>query len=1110
MRRALVLLVVLALTLPLSIAGAAEPKPAAQPRPGAAQPKPGPAAGEKDKKDPFQGLEFRNIGPSMTSGRVIDIAIHPNDRDIWYVAVGSGGLWKTTNGGTTWKPVFEKETSYSIGCVTIDPSHPEIVWVGSGENDGARHVGFGDGVYRSLDAGGSWKRMGLENSEHIGKIIVDPRNSNVVYVAAQGPLWSAGGDRGLYKTTDGGTTWVRVLGGGPYTGVTDVIMDPRDSNVLYAATHQRLRTVAALIDGGPESAIHKSIDGGKTWRKLEKGLPDEPMGRIGLGISPQNADVVYATIELAHRKGGFWRSADAGGSWEKRSDAIAGGTGPHYYQEIFPSPHQFDRVYMTDVQLKCTEDGGKTFRSVEGKYKHVDNHAIAFDPHDPNYLLVGCDGGLYETRDLCATWRFIANLPVTQFYKVALDNDAPFYNVYGGAQDNNTLGGPSRTDSAHGILNSDWFVTNGGDGYMPATDPDDPNIVYAELQNGNMVRFDRKTGESVFIQPQPAKGEPEERFGWDAPIVVSPHGGKTLYYASQRVWRSDDRGDSWRTISDDLTRSIDRLHTPMMGRVWSFDAVWDLLAMSKYGTITALDQSPLDPQLLVAGTDDGLIQVTEDGGAHWRRIEKLPGVKDFYFVNDVKADRHDRNTLYAAVDQHKSGDFAPYLFKSTDRGKTWRSIAAGLPPRHVVWRVVQDHVKPELLFAGTEFGLFFTLDAGGTWAKLKGNLPTIPFRDLAIQRRENDLVAASFGRGFYILDDYTPLREATPAMLAKDAVLFPPRTALRYVERRTMGGSEKAFQGDAFFVAPNPPFGAVFTYYLKNEIKTKKAARREKEKAIEKTGGDTPSPGWDALRAEANEEDPSVVCTVRDSEGQVVRRVLGPVKAGFHRVAWDLCYPSVEPAGAPPADTEEGPRTPRGRLSPPGTYTVSLARRVDGVLTELAGPQKFEVVDMRKGTLPGAPIGQVVAYWKEVGDLDRTVRGATAALAAAKQRVKAIKEALVRSTAAGTGLDDRARTIERKLADLDIRLSGDPEREAIFNAGGPIAIVNRLRAATRSSATYGPTPNLRGSLEIAKQDFAVLRVELDTLVKADLPALEKDLDAAGVPWTPGRGVGGGE
>jgi photosystem II stability/assembly factor-like uncharacterized protein len=585
---------------------------------------------EDDEKNPFKGLELRGIGPALMSGRIADIAIHPNDQSTWVVAVGSGGVWKTTNSGTTWKPIFDGEGSYSIGCLTIDPNHPEIIWVGTGENVGGRHVGYGDGVYRSHDGGESWNRMGLEKSEHIGNIIVEPHNSNVVYVASQGPLWSPGGDRGLFKTVDGGKTWEKILGGGEYTGVNEVAMDPRDANVLYATTHQRFRNVAALINGGPESGVHKSTDGGATWRKLSAGLPKEDMGKIGLAISPHNPDVVYATIELAHRKGAFYRSANAGGSWTKMSDYAAGGTGPHYYNEIFASPHRFDRVYHMDVRLHVTEDGGKTFTNVDGRFKHVDNHAMGFDPHDPDYLLVGCDGGLYESWDLGAHWKFIANLPVTQFYKVAVDYDEPFYNIYGGTQDNNTQGGPSRTDNVHGIRNSDWFITLGGDGHQPAVDPTNPDIVYSEWQRGNLVRFDRTTGEITYIQPQPEKGVPHERFNWDAPILISPHNPATLFYASQRVWRSDDRGDSWRAISDDLTRGLDRLELPMMGRVWSFDAVWDLYAMSEYGTITSLAQSPLEENLIYAGTDDGLIQVSEDSGASWRKIDKLPDTPDFF------------------------------------------------------------------------------------------------------------------------------------------------------------------------------------------------------------------------------------------------------------------------------------------------------------------------------------------------------------------------------------------------------------------------------------------------------------------------------------------------
>jgi photosystem II stability/assembly factor-like uncharacterized protein len=1062
---------------------------------------------DDSKKDPYKGLALRGIGPAFMSGRIADIAIHPGDQNTWYVAVGSGGVWKTTNAGTTWKPIFDDQGSYSIGCVTVDPGHPDVIWVGSGENVGGRHVAYGDGVYKSPDGGATWKNVGLTNSEHIGKILVDPRDSDVVYVAAQGPLWSGGGDRGLYKSTDGGATWTKVLGGGEYTGVTDVVMDPRDSNVLYAATHQRLRTVAALVNGGPESAIHKSTDGGATWRRLAQGLPKEDMGRIGLALAPQNPDVVYATIELGQKTGGFWRSADAGESWEKRSDRIAGGTGPHYYQEIFASPHAFDRVYHMEVRLHVTEDGGKTFTNIEGRHKHVDNHAMAFDPNDPDYLLVGCDGGLYESWDLGKTWKFVANLPVTQFYKVAVDIAEPFYNVYGGTQDNNSQGGPSRTDNVHGIRNGDWFVTLGGDGHQSATDPQFADIVYAEWQEGNLTRYDHRTGESVYIQPQPGPGEKAERFNWDSPILVSPHAPATIYFASHRVWRSDDRGDSWRAISGDLTRGLDRLKLPMMGRVWSYDAVWDVSAMSRFGTISSLAQSPLDPNLIYAGTDDGLIQVTEDGGRTWRRIERLPGVPGFFFVNDIKADLHDRNTVYAAVDQHKAGDFSPYLFKSTDRGRSWRAITTGIPGRHIVWRVVQDHVNPRLLFAGTEFGLYFSIDGGASWSRLSGGLPKIAFRDLAIQRRENDLVGATFGRGFYILDDYTPLRTLTAETLNREAALFPIRRAWWYAERRAIGDDEKASQGDAFFTAPNPPFGAVFTYHLKDEIRTRKGARRETEKAIEKQGGDTPYPGWDAAREEALEQDPAMVLTVRDAQGEVVRRLTGPVKAGFHRVAWDLERPATDAAPARPRGEGDFGGDDGGALAPPGTYTVSLAKLQDGVLTDLGRSESFEVVPLREGTLPAAPPTEVAAFLAGLDDLDRAVKGATALIAETKRRIEGVQDALMRSTIADAALQAEADALRKRLLALEEDLSGD-RRRSRFGDDGPPSIVARLRVAQRGtrSSTYGPSPTHRQSLDIAREGFAALRAGLTRLIETDLPAIERRLEEAGAPWTPGRGV----
>ena len=1062
--------------------------------------------GPKLAAETFCGLELRNIGPAFMSGRIADIAIHPENQSIWYVAVGSGNVWKTENAGTTWEPIFDDQGSYSIGAIALDPNNPKTVWVGTGENVGGRHVGYGDGIYKSLDGGTTWKNMGLKDSEHIGKILIDPRDSKVIYVAAQGPLWSPGGDRGLFKSADGGATWENVLSDGDYSGANDVVMDPRNPDVLYAAAHQRFRTVAALIDGGPETAIYKSTDGGANWRKLEKGLPEEDMGRIGLALSPQNPDVVYATIELAWRKGGFYRSTNGGESWEKRNDYISGGTGPHYYQEIYASPHQFDRVYQMDVRIHVTDDGGTTFRQLGEEHKHSDNHAIAFRSNDPNYLLVGSDGGLYETFDHGKTWRYIANLPLTQFYKLAVDYDEPFYNIYGGTQDNSTQGGPSRTDNVHGIRNSDWFITVFADGHQPAVDPTNPDIIYSEWQQGNLVRHDRKTGEITYIQPQPERGAPAERWNWDSPILISPHDPARLYYASQRVWRSDDRGDSWTAISGDLSRGRDRLTMPIMDRVWSADAVWDLGAMSNYGNVTSLAESPREEGLIYAGTDDGLIQVTEDGGANWHRIDLVGNAPAESFINDVKADLFDVDTVYAVLDDHKRGDFSPYVMKSTDRGRSWTSIAGDLPERHIVWRIVQDHERPELFFVGTEFGIFFTIDSGDQWIKLKGGAPNIPFRDLVIQKRENDLVGATFGRSFFVLDDFTPLRQVTEEMLSQEATLFPVRDAWWYIPRRPFGSREKAAQGAAFFTAPNPPFGAVVTYYLSEGFKTSKAQRQREEKKIVNEGGDTPYPGWDALAQEGREEESSILLTVWDESGAVVRRLTGAASAGFHRVAWDLRYPATD-AVTTLEPSEQDWLPSQGPLAAPGRYTVSLAKRSGGQTVSLGEPQTFDVKRMYEGTLEGAGIEEMTAFTQEIADINRQVDAVGEILDATENRLKIIKLALMQSTVGETGPDDEVRALEQRVFEIRELVEGNEVRAEIGEPM-PHTITRRLMAASMSTmfSTHGPTPNQRETLTIAQEELREVKTALAQLVEVDLPALEEKLDAAGVPWTPGRRV----
>ena len=1071
------------------------------------------AAGDGKAKSPFSsetfsGIQLRALGPAVTSGRIGDIAVVPGKPSTWYVAVASGGVFKTTNAGTTWTPVFDEQGSYSIGCVTIDPTNPNVVWVGTGENNSQRSVGYGDGVYKTLDGGKSWKNVGLKASEHVGKIVVDPKAPDTVYVAAQGPLWSAGGDRGLYKTTDGGKSWKAVLTVSENTGVSDLWMDPRDPSVLYATSYQRRRHVWGMVHGGPEGAIWKTTDAGATWRKLEKGIPKVDLGRIGLAVSPSDPDVLTALVEASDPKDrGTYRSTDRGESWSRVGDYSA--QGPQYYQELVPDPKNSHRLYSLDTYNQVTEDGGKSWKRLGEKAKHVDNHALWIDPADTDHLINGNDGGVYESFDRGATWAYKANLPVTQFYRVALDESKPFYFVYGGTQDNATLGGPSRTTSAHGIVNSDWFVTTFGDGFFSAVDPKEPNIVYSESQYGNLVRFDRKTGEEIDIQPQQGPGEPPLRWNWDSPLLISPHANTRLYFAAQRLFRSDDRGDHWTPVSPDLTRQVDRNRLKMMGRVWSVDAVAKNTSTSLYGSIVSLTESPKKEGLLYVGTDDGLVQVTEDGGKAWRKVEAFPGVPANAYVSCLAPSPVDEGTVYAAFDNHKMGDFKPYLLKSADRGKTWASIAGDLPAKGTVYTVIEDPAKAGLLYAGTEFGLYFSPDGGKRWAALKGNLPTIAVRDLKIQSREGDLVAATFGRGFYVLDDLTPIRKATEELLAKEAALLPVRNAWMFVPQKPLGLREKAFQGEAFFTAPNPPFGAVFTYHLKDELKTKKKARLAAEKKAAAKGGDVFYPSWEALRAESVEEEPQVLLTVTDPAGNVVRRLTGPVKQGFHRVAWDLRYPASNPPAPSRAgsDDEEDQFTPgpRGPLAMPGSYRVSLAKRIDGVVTPIGDPVEFSAEILGTATLPAPDRAKVLAFEQKTARLQRAVLGSVETAKEAQKRLDALKKALLDTPAASPVLASRARELELRLKDLQTALSGD-RLLAKVQEPVPASIVDRVQGVVHGhwSSTSAPTGTHVRSYEIAAQEFAPVLEKLRTLVETDLKDLEAKAETAGAPWTPGR------
>jgi len=1068
-------------------------------------------ASERMTAETFAGLTLRNIGPSLASGRIADIAIDPADRATWYVAVGSGGVWKTTDKGTTWAPIFDDQGSYSIGCVTIDPNHHETIWVGTGENVSGRHVGYGDGVYRSRDGGMTWENMGLESSEHIAKIVVDPRDSNTVFVASEGPLWSEGGQRGVYKTTDGGATWSESLVVSDKTGVTDLEMDPSDPDTLYAAAYQRRRTIWALLAGGPESGIYKSTDGGATWRELSTGLPSGTMGKIGLAVSPIDPRVVYASIEAGIQNGGdekgFYRSTDRGESWEKRSDYTSGGTGPHYYQEIYASPHVFDRIYQMDVWIHVSDDGGKSFRELGEQYKHSDNHAMAFVADDPGYLVAGCDGGLYESWNGGATWSFVSNLPVTQIYKMALDDDEPFYHVVGGTQDNGTIYGPTATSSIHGVTNRDWIFPYGADGYDCDIEPGNPDILYVTWQGGNILRYDRKTGEALDVKPMPSPDDPPERWNWDAPLLVSPHDPARVYIASQRLWRSDDRGNSWTALSGDLTRGENRYELPMDGSVPGTTALYDTGAMSVFATSTALDESPLVEGLLYLGTDDGVIQVSEDGGATWRRVESLPGVPAGYFVNDLAASRHDADTVYAVLDNHKTGDYQPYVMKSTDRGRTWSSIVGDLPDRQILWALAEDSKDPELLFLAAEYGIELSTDGGGHWIRLSGGVPKIAFRDLAVQAQHDDLVGASFGRGFFVLDDIAPLRQANVKVLGEEAHLFPVRDAEIYVPSTELRVRGKGYQGASFYSAPNPPFGAVFTYTLRDETKLPKAARAEQEAELREQGKDVPFPGYEALREESRAEAAQIVLTVSDADGHVVQRVPGDAGKGFHRVAWNLRYPSSEPTRLEQGEISLWSQPPAGPLVAPGTYTVQLGRMKDGELEPLGEPRSFAVGVLDEGTLPAADRGAVLAFERRVEELQRRVAAASEVVDETGKRLEFIRKALVDTPRATPELMARARALQLRLADVALELEWDPVRGELNEPAVP-TIGERIGRVVGGLwyTTSGPTETQRRSIEIASRRFEELRGRLHELVETDLARLEQDMEAAGAPWTPGRGV----
>ena len=1058
----------------------------------------------KKEEDPINagilsGLSFRSIGPAFASGRIADFAVNPNNTAEFFVAVASGNIWKTVNNGITFSPVFDSYGSYSIGALAIDPKNTNVIWAGTGENNHQRALAYGDGIYKSVDGGSSWTNMGLKESRHIGMIAINPCNTDIVYVAAEGSAWGPGGERGLYKTTDGGKTWNKVLNISEHTGVNNVLLDPRYPDVIYVTTEQRRRHVHTKIGGGPESGVQKSTDGGKTWNKIEKGLTGAHKGGMGIAISPVNPDYLYLIIEAAEDNGGFYRSTNRGESWQKMSSHSSSG---QYYNEIYCDPIDVNKVFSVETVSKVTYDGGKTWSNLGLSERHVDDHVIWIDPANTNHWMIGGDGGVYITYDDGKNYRQVSNLPVTQFYRVGVDNAYPFYNVTGGTQDNNSCVGPSRNISADGVPSGEWTVTIGGDGFWAQIDPENPDIVYNEYQYGNIYRYDKKSGEALYIKPQPGKDELTHKWNWNTPFIISPHKNTRLYMGSEVIFKSEDRGDSWEVISGDLTAQIDRNTWPVMGKYWSADAVVKDVSTSLFGMVISLVESPVKEGLLYAGTDDGVISVTEDGGKNWRKITTFPGIPANTYVSDIHASRFDENIVYASFDNRKRDDFKPYILMSNDKGKTWKSINTGFDENGTIHTIEQDFINKDLLFAGTEFGVFYSYNGGQKWIKFSNGLPTIAVRDMTIQQRESDLVIATFGRGFYILDDYSALREINPSLIDKEAYMFPIKDALAYIQT-----GKKYGQGATYFMAANPEFGATFTYYLKDVPKTDKQIRQEKEKDLFKDGKPIPQPSWKELEDEAKEIAPYLIFVIKDEDGKVVKKINKRPGKGVNRVTWDLNYSGDFPIRLN-NDKFDPYNNSRGFwMVLPGKYTVSVSMYAKGQIKELIADQEFDVKALNNTTLPAPDRKAMVQFQRDVSELTRVFAGTAEYNEDLLEKIAYLKQAIVNTPGVDQSLLLDAEKIEKALEEILFVFDGSsPKASDEEIPPRQVPLNNRLQYIIwgQSGSTSAITNTSKEAYEIVKEALPGLINKLQKIADEDIKNLEEKLDAAKAPWTPGR------
>jgi photosystem II stability/assembly factor-like uncharacterized protein len=998
-------------------------------------------------------------------GRIDDVAVDERSPSTIYVGAASGGVWKTTNHGTTWAPLFDRQGVASIGDIALTPAHTDLVWVGTGEPNNRQSSSFGDGVYKSLDGGRTWIHMGLRDTQHIGRVIIDPVDPDIVYVAALGRLWGPNAERGVFKTTDGGRTWTNVKFIDQDTGFVDMVMDPMNRHVLYAAAYQRRRAPWGFNGGGPGGGIYKTADGGRTWTKLTAGLPAGTVGRIGLAIWRRDPRVLYATVE--HRQdGGTYRSDDGGATWRRMSSV---NPRPMYYSKVHIDPSNDQRIYVLGSSLFVSNDGGRTFAdpatgrpgpndSMSPTYDvgvHGDHHALWIDPANPKHLVLGNDGGLYFSFDGSVTWDKVNNLPIGQFYGIGVDMATP-YNIYGGLQDTHSFGGPSATRHYLGILNEDWVQINTGDGMYAQADPADPDTIYTESQDGNLSRFHRPTGDRKPIRPTPPRGDPPYRFNWTSPLVVSPHDPKTLYFGGNRVFRSTDRGDTW-TAGPDITRAESREGLTIMGVKPGPEVLSSNDGVTAWGTITTLAESPLQAGLLWAGTDDGLVHVSRDAGKTWRNVtERIPlrpgGVSAGQAaarlgrISRVEPSRRDAATVYVALDRHQDDDFAPYVFESRDFGETWKAVSGGLPAMGWV-NVVREHpTNPNVLVAGTETGLFVSLDGGGDWTRFTHGFPTVPVDDLVVHPRDLDLVVGTHGRAIYVLDDVGPLAGLTAEVAASELHLFQPRAAMVFQRWK-----HESYSAQRVFAGPNPPFGAILTYHVKTPDKA------------------------------------GATIAIRDGAGTVIRALEGTADAGLNRVVWDLRSAAPQPLPAQ-----------RGPFVVPGVYTATVrvgSRESKATVTVVPDPQ-VPVSDAERQLR--------FQFLTDVLNLSAGLAVAGTDVRGVREQVAALQAQLTQLQSPPAPLVDGTAKLAATLADLQARAGGGGGEEGGGGGGGLRGRANALFAELDGSGIHqgtltGPTAGQRQRLEALREEAAALRSTVGRVLDVDVAALNAEIAKHGVP-----------